>query len=327
MLVYNRLVRFEQEQSMNVAKENKEKRILAKPFLKWAGGKGQLLERFSKIYPEELKNSGIKNYYEPFLGGGAVFFDIIQKFDIEKAYLYDINSELILIYKVIQTDINEIIDFLSGYEKTFLPLEKKDRKEFYYDIRETYNRDRFDINYNKYSKNWIPRAAQAIFLNKTCYNGLFRFNNSGGFNSPAGDYKNPKICDTTNLLNVSKLLQKAIIKCGGFESVLKDIKDKSFVYFDPPYRPISKTSNFTSYSKFSFADEHQHKLAGVFNQLHGKECKLMLSNSDPKNTDKNDNFFDDIYKDYHIKRIPARRSINSKASARGAIKEIIVTNY
>ncbi len=299
----------------------------AKPFLKWAGGKGQLLGHFSDLYPKELKSGKIKNYYEPFLGGGAVFFDIIQKFKIEKAWLYDINPELILTYKVIQKDVDTLLDFLSTYEHNYIPLDKTDRKAFYYDIRETFNSDRFDINYKKYSESWCSRAAQIIFLNKTCYNGLFRFNNSGGFNTPAGDYKNPRICDTQNLKAVSKVLQGVVIKCADYENVLEDIKDNSFVYFDPPYRPISRTSSFTSYSKHDFLDEHQKHLALVFSELNERNQLVMLSNSDPKNADINDNFFDHIYSKFTIQRIPARRNINSKASGRGALNEIVVTNY
>ncbi len=300
---------------------------IARPFFKWAGGKGQLLEQFNKLYPKNLKDGKIQHYYEPFLGGGAVFFDIIQKFEIESAWLYDINPELILAYKVVQKDVNTLLDFLMGYEKIYIPLDKADRKAYYYEVRETFNRDRLDINYQKYGKNWISRAAQLIFMNKTCYNGLFRFNNSGGFNTPAGDYRNPKICDAENLLLVSKVLQRAEIKSTGYETVLEDIQENSFVYFDPPYRPISNSSNFKAYSKHDFTDESQKQLAQVFTKLNNNNCDVMLSNSDPKNTNKDDNFFDDIYKDYKIIRIPARRSINSNAKKRGNIKEIVVTNY
>lgn len=307
--------------------EIKTNTTIARPFFKWAGGKGQLLETFNKIYPKALKSGKIKNYYEPFLGGGAVFFDVMQRFEIEKAFLYDINPELILSYRVVKNDIDALLDFLSEYERRYIPLDKNDRKTYFYEIRETFNRDRFDINYKKYGDNWISRAAQLIFMNKTCYNGLFRFNNSGGFNSPAGDYKNPKICDSENLKAVSKLLQRAEIKCTGYQSVENDINKNAFVYFDPPYRPISSTSNFTSYSKHSFTDEDQKELALLIGRLNEAGSNLMLSNSDPKNTDKNDNFFDHIYSNFNIKRIPARRSINSNASKRGILKEIVVTNY
>lgn len=299
----------------------------AKPFLKWAGGKNQLLNIFKKLYPVELLSGRIKNYYEPFLGGGAVFFDIAQNYKIESAFLYDVNEELILTYQVIQKNVNRVIEFLNRFNRQFLNLNKEKREKYYYDFRHNFNLQRFNIDYDKYSENWIPRAAQIIFLNKTCYNGLFRFNSKGEFNSPIGLYENPKILDETNLLNVSKLLDIAEIKRSDFKEVKRDIRKSSFVYFDPPYRPLSKTSNFTSYSKYNFKDDDQIELASLFYDLNKKGCLLMLSNSDPKNTDPSDNFFDMIYKEYNIIRVPAKRIINSVASKRNHINEIIVTNY
>ncbi len=299
----------------------------AKPFLKWVGGKGQLLQTFNKLYPVELKQKKIKNYYEPFVGGGAVFFNVAQKYEIESAYLYDINEELILTYKVIQKDVIKLIEFLERFSKQYLKLSEIKRKEYYYEMRTNFNLQRFNIDYNKYSSNWISRAAQIIFLNKTCFNGLFRFNSKGEFNSPMGRYANPKILDETNLLNVSKLLEIAIIKKADFTEVKNDIKSSSFVYYDPPYRPISKTSNFTSYNKINFKDDEQIKLATLFNELDEMNVLQMLSNSDPKNIDPEDNFFDLIYKHYNIIRVPARRMINSNAAKRKPINEILVTNY
>ena len=300
----------------------------AKPFLKWVGGKRQLLKKFEELYPTELKIKKIKNYYEPFVGGGAVFFDVAQNYEIDNAYLYDINDELILSYLVIQKDVQKLIEFLYQYEKTYKALSEKKQKEYYYELRESFNLNRFHIDYGRYSENWISRAAQIIFLNKTCFNGLFRFNSKGGFNSPQGKYKNPKILDESNLLNVSKLLEIATIKKADFKEVKNDIYNQSsFVYFDPPYRPISKTSSFTSYSKFNFEDDEQLQLASIFYELDQKGHKLMLSNSDPKNTDPKDDFFDDIYSNFNIVRVDAKRSINSNAKKRKSIKEIVVTNY
>ncbi len=301
--------------------------IGAKPFLKWAGGKGQLLEKFQELYPKELKNKKIKNFYEPFLGSGAVFFDIAQKYKIENAFLYDINEELILTYKVIQKDVSTLIDFLYRYQKNYHKLDKIKRQEFFYDQRTNYNLQRFNIDYDKYSENWFPRAAQLIFLNKTCFNGLYRVNSKGEFNSPAGDYDNPTICDEQNLLAVNKVLQIAEIRKADFKDIINDFKSNSFVYFDPPYRPISKTSNFKSYSKHGFEDNEQIQLAKIFKFIHEEGSCAMLSNSDPKNIDPNDNFFDDIYNDFNIIRVPARRMINSNGAKRGIINEIIVTNY
>ncbi len=314
-------------------KENKvsdlfyEYKLGAKPFLKWVGGKRQLLSQFNELYPIELKLKKIKNYYEPFVGGGAVFFDVAQNYKVENAFLYDINDELILAYKVIQRDVYKLIEFLHRYEKQYKKLDDEKRKEYYYELRENYNLQRFNIDYNKYSENWIPRVAQTIFLNKTCFNGLFRFNSKGGFNSPMGRYKNPKILDEPNLLNVAKLLEIATIKKADFREVKNDIRSNSFVYFDPPYRPISKTSNFTSYSKFNFQDDEQLQLAKLFYELDRQGHKLMLSNSDPKNTNPNDDFFETIYADFNITRVDAKRSINSNGNKRNSIKEIVVTNY
>lgn len=299
----------------------------AKPFLKWAGGKGQLLDKFQKLYPIQLKQKKITAFYEPFLGSGAVFFDIAQKYQIESAYLYDINEELILTYKVIQKDVFKLLEFLYRFQRNYLKLDKKQRKEFYYSQRTNYNLQRFNIDFNKYSEQWFPRAAQLIFLNRTCFNGLYRVNSKGEFNSPAGDYENPTICDEQNLIAVHQVLQLADIKRSDFKEVISDLKIKSFVYFDPPYRPISKTANFKAYSKHDFADNEQVELAQLFRQLDKKGIKLMLSNSDPKNHNPNDNFFEEIYNGFNIIRVPARRMINSNPAKRGAINEIVVTNY
>lgn len=299
----------------------------ARPFLKWAGGKGQLLEIFRGLYPKELEQKKIKTFYEPFLGSGAVFFNIAQNYDIESAYLYDINEELILTYKVIQKDVFKLLEFLYRYQKAYLKLDMKQRQEFYYDQRTNYNLQRFNIDYENYSDQWFPRAAQLIFLNRTCFNGLYRVNSKGEFNSPAGAYDNPTICDEQNLLAVHNVLQIAEIKKADFRQVISDLKEKSFVYFDPPYRPISKTSNFKSYNKQNFADNEQIELAKLFKELHKKGMKVMLSNSDPKNINPSDNFFDEIYSEFNILRVPARRMINSNPAKRGTINEIVITNY
>lgn len=301
--------------------------INVKPFLKWVGGKGQLVQRFSRFYPGELTTGQIENYYEPFLGGGAVFFNIASNHKLKSAKLYDINDELILTYQVVQKDVDKLMDFLERYRDYYLNLSHEKRKKYYYELRTNYNLQRFNIDYKKYSENWIPRAAQVIFLNKTCYNGLFRVNSKGGFNSPAGDYKNPMIFDRENLANASKLLSYAEIINADFKDFSVDEFEKSFIYFDPPYRPISSTANFTSYSKYEFKDVEQKQLASLYKRLDRKGARLMLSNSDPKNIDPDDNFFDILYKDYNIIRIPTRRAVNSVGTSRGEINEIVVTNY
>lgn len=300
---------------------------LAKPFLKWAGGKGQLINVFRDFYPDDLKNGKITRYYEPFIGGGAVFFDVAQQYNIQSAFLYDINQELILTWRVIQQDVYKLVESLDLFQRNYEKLDDKAQPEFFYKTRDDFNLNLLKINYSKYNDEWILRAAQIIFMNKTCFNGLFRLNQKGEFNVPAGRYKSPKILDEQNLIKVSKLLSNADIKNEKFTAVEADIANNSFVYFDPPYRPISKTSDFTSYSKFKFEDAEQIQLGDLFNRLDKKGVKQMLSNSDPKNHDPNDNFFDEIYKEFDISRVPARRMINSNASKRFAINEIIVTNY
>lgn len=300
---------------------------IARPFLKWAGGKSQLLSKFSELYPEALRENKIKHYYEPFLGSGAVYFHIAQNFAIEKAWLYDTNPELIITYQVIQQHSAALIDFLKKIEATYLDLKPSQREKYFYDQRANYNQQRFNTDYNNYSTAWIARAAQLIFLNRTCFNGLYRVNAKGEFNTPTGRYENPTICDEYNLLAVARVLENATIKRADYKQVKRDLKKKSFVYFDPPYRPISKTASFKAYGKIDFTDADQTNLADLFSFIHQKGEYVMLSNSDPQNIDATDNFFDKLYKEFNIERVPARRMINSNASLRGVINEIVVTNY
>lgn len=301
--------------------------LKAKPFLKWAGGKSQLLEIFRKLYPQELLNGKIKNYYEPFMGGGAVFFDVMQQYSVENAFLYDVNEDLVLTYTVIQRDVAKLTSILYDYEKAYRQRNKTQRAAYYYEQRTQFNQEKIHINYSTYSDRRLVRAAQLIFLNKTCFNGLYRVNSKGAFNTPAGEYANPTICDEYNLLAVSKLLEAATIQLADFRQVKKDLRPGSFVYFDPPYRPISKTASFTAYSSQSFTDEEQKALKELFVHIDNKGEQAMLSNSDPRNADPNDNFFDELYTDFTILRIPAKRMINSNAAKRGNINEIVVTNY
>jgi DNA adenine methylase len=301
--------------------------IHAKPFIKWAGGKRQSLTRFHDLYPTELKEGVIKNFYEPFLGSGAVFFDIMHNYKIRNAYLYDINEDLILTYKIVQKKPIELIEILEQYQTHYLKLTESKRKEYFYEQRKNYNDNRLQINFKRYSDNWIPRAAQFIFLNKTCFNGLYRVNLLGSFNSPKGYYEPPSICDGENLLKVSEVLQIAEIERMDYNKLKIKSTDESFIYFDPPYRPLNKTSSFKTYYQTSFDDEEQKKLADFFKSLSNSYTKLMLSNSDPKNIDPKDDFFEKIYNEYIITRIPSRRMINSNATKRGNISELVITNY
>lgn len=301
----------------------------AKPFVKWAGGKTQLLPVIRDNLPKkELTDGTIKKYIEPFVGSGALLFDIVTSYpQIEEVYIFDINPELINTYRVIKNNVCALISLLKKFENTFIPLNTEDRKKYYYEVREQFNEnmDGFSINLPK--KGLAERAAQFIFLNRTCFNGLYRVNKKGKFNVPMGQYKNPTICNVDNLMNTNKFLQIVSINLGDYKESENYIDSSSFVYFDPPYRPISKSSSFTSYSKFDFDDQKQIELSNYYTELSEKGAYLMLSNSDPKNIDSEDDFFDEIYKGFNINRVEAKRNINSKASKRGKITELLITNY
>ena len=287
---------------------------LAKPFLKWAGGKTQLLDEIDKRLPkDEIRAGQIDTYVEPFVGGGAVFFHIAHEYpEIKRYFLFDINQDLVNCFNQIKTNVEALIEELCSLETAFL-RKRSGRKAFYYEIRDEFNADR--------------SSAKLIFLNKTCYNGLFRVNRRDKFNVPFGDYKNPTICDEANLRSASEVLQSAEIICGDFTDSQQYINNESFVYFDPPYRPLSSTASFTSYSKDSFSEQEQIRLADFCRQIHGKGTRFLLSNSDPKNEDPTDHFFEDKYKGFVIDRVKANRAINCKATGRGKIHELIVSNY
>ena len=292
---------------------------VAKPFLKWAGGKGQLLDTFEKMFPQELIERKIKTYIEPFVGGGAVLFHILQNYKIEKAYINDINKELINCYRCIKADVKEVIKPLSILENEYLSSE--DRAKYFYNVRNRYNQIHLNGHYD------YEKCADFIFLNHTCFNGLYRVNKEGKFNVPHGKYKNPLICDKENLRLCSQLLQKVEISFGDYRQVLSNADKDSFVYFDPPYRPLIENNSFISYDKSGFDDNDQIELSQNYKKLDRQNCLLMLSNSDPKNTNENDNFFDDLYKGFSIERVYAKRMINCQASKRGNITEIVVMNY
>jgi len=302
--------------------------MIARPFLKWAGGKTQLLPQLRALYPPELASGALTTYVEPFVGGGAVFFDVVQAYEIERAWLWDANPELILIYRVVQQDVEALIAELARYAGEYQQLAGEERKARYYQVRTKLNQQRADFDFERYSDAWIQRAAMHLFLNKTCYNGLFRLNRRGEFNVPHGRYKNPRILDAENLRQASRVLQIATIRQGDFERCSEVVDDRAFVYFDPPYRPISKTAHFTSYSKHGFDDQGQRRLARFFARLHRQtNARLMLSNSDPTNEDPGDRFFDDLYREFHLFRVSAARNINSKAAKRGPVRELVITNY
>ena len=294
---------------------------IVKPFVKWAGGKTSLIPQITKYFPFELRNGKIEKYIEPFVGGGAVLIDILQKYDVKQADAFDINKDLINCYNVIKYKVEDLIQKLEKKEKEFLALCIDERQKYFYDIRTKYN------SYFLNAELDAERASEFIFLNRTCFNGLYRVNKSGKFNVPFGKYKNPTICDSRNLRNLSILFKNTIFKYGDYKESESLIDENTFVYFDPPYRPLSVTSGFTSYTKEDFNDENQKELAKYYNKLNVKNAKLMLSNSNPKNTDENDDFFENIYKGFNINEVSAKRMINSNSKGRGEISELLITNY
>ncbi len=291
---------------------------IAKPFVKWVGGKTQLLDEVKKSLPKNLKNRTGVTYVEPFIGGGAVMFWILQEYpNIERAIINDINAELVCTYRVVKKNVTSLIEELEKIQSEYLPLDAKARKEYYNIKRKTFNSRNISD---------IETAALFIFLNRTCFNGLYRVNSKGEFNVPHGKYANPRICDRENLLAGSKVLQKVEILCGDFAQTEKYAGPNTIFYFDPPYKPITETSSFTSYAKDGFNDEEQIRLRDFCIRIARHEAQFVASNSDPKEEDKKETFFDEIYKQFTIKRVSAARMINSNPNGRGAISEIMISN-
>ncbi|MFN3361606.1 MAG: DNA adenine methylase [Pseudanabaenaceae cyanobacterium] len=300
-------------------------KVTAKPFIKWAGGKTQLLEQLANYYPPQLQEGKIKTYIEPFLGSGAVFLHIAQQYPLEQVYLFDVNRDLILTYLVIQQRPDDLLSILDQYQKQFHCTPPEKRRQLFLSIRQAFNSNRSGIDYSVANSQHrgIVRAAQFIFLNKTCYNGLFRLNSKGEFNVPYGRYSNPKICDPSNIYAVAAVLQQAQIYYGTYSDCWELVTADTFVYFDPPYRPLSATANFTTYTGVEFTDRHQLELAHFFRELdREKKAKLMLSNSDPQ-----DDFFAQAFGGYNIYRVLASRAVNSNSAKRGKITELVITNY
>lgn len=287
-----------------------------KPFIKWAGGKSQLLDDIRKKYPDK-----IDKYCEPFVGGGAVLLDVLANFSPEQVLINDINPELTNTYTKIRENVEEIIDFLEKMQSDFWALDQEARKTYYYDKRDRFN----DLILQPAQT--AEQAALFIFLNKTCFNGLYRVNAKGLYNVPMGDYKKPPISDPDNLRLISGLLNTTEIKCGEYKECEAYIDANTFVYIDPPYRPLNETSSFTSYAKTEFGDQQQIELGHFVDEITAKGAKVVVSNSDPKNTDESDDFFDIIYGKYIINRVQATRMINSKSSGRGALSELLICNY
>lgn len=297
-------------------------KIAVKPFVKWVGGKGQLKDKIIERFPKNFEKKIIK-YAEPFVGGGAILFEVLSKFKIEEVYISDININLINTYKVIKDRVEELILNLEVIEEEYIQLDNEKRKEYFNLKRKMYN----DLKINNSEELNLEKAVLFIFLNKTCFNGLYRVNKKGEYNVPVGSYKNPCICDKENLKLVSLLLKKVKINHGDYRESINFIDEKTLVYFDPPYRPLNDTSSFTSYTENIFDDNSQRELANYIETLSEKGAKVILSNSDPKNINEKDEFFDELYKNYYIERIKATRMINSKGNSRGKINELLITNF
>ncbi|MDE6059722.1 MAG: Dam family site-specific DNA-(adenine-N6)-methyltransferase [Clostridia bacterium] len=304
---------------LRTVRYEKQHTVELKPFVKWVGGKSQLIDELEKMLPAGGEKI-LTKYCEPMVGGGALFFNILSKYDFEELYISDINSELINAYQVIKSNVDSLIKKLHEMQMLFLPMDENGRKYYYYSIRDKFNALALRED------TAIEKASYFIFLNKTCFNGLYRVNRKGQFNVPMGAYKNPTICDEDNLRNIHEALQNVTIVCGDY-SLAKQFVDKdTFVYLDPPYRPISETSGFTSYNTDAFDDNEQIRLARFIDEINATGAKIVLSNSDPKNVNPEDSFFDDLYSSYQIKRVSASRMINSKAESRGKINELIICN-
>lgn len=292
--------------------------MVAKPFVKWVGGKSQLLDEVEKSLPVDLHRYNHLTYVEPFVGGGAVLFWMLQRYpNIRRAIINDINEELICTYRVIKHDVSELIVRLQAIQDEYIALDDTGRKAYFLDKRREFNA--------KYHSR-IETAALFIFLNRTCFNGLYRVNSRGEFNVPHGRYANPKICDRDNLLAVSELLKNVEILCGDFAETEQYAGTNTIFYLDPPYKPLSDTSSFTSYAKEGFDDAEQIRLRDFCARIAKRNSYFVASNSDAVEEKTGLSFFDRIYDQFNIKRVSATRMINANATKRGFVSEIMISN-
>jgi DNA adenine methylase len=284
------------------------------PFVKWAGGKSQLLKQFARLYPARFKT-----YFEPFLGGGAVFFDLHSKGKINKAILSDSNSDLMNLWSAVKYSVTELVEELEILQK------RSSDRAAYYESRKEFNL--LSLNDGFLSKPHVRKAALMLYLNKTCFNGLYRVNSQGKFNVPFGRYKSPSLYKRPKIMAIHQALNhenKVELRCEDFGSCVRDAEKGDFVYFDPPYQPISKTSSFTSYTAGGFGEEQQERLAQTFRDLYSRGCYVMESNS------YSEEFLEELYSDYFpqgFHEVRASRAISSVGSGRGAIREFVILTY
>ena len=292
----------------------------AKPFLKWAGGKRQLIPMIDAALPHGFAQQRDLTYVEPFIGGGAVLFWILQAYPhIQRAVINDINPDLSTAYKTVQAQPADLILSLSSIQNKYHSLtSEEDKRAYFMDMREEFNTRSLDP---------LRNTSLLIFLNRTCFNGLYRVNSKNKFNVPFGKYDKPNICDSANITAVSHLLKKVVIYNGDFSKALDNVTGKAFVYFDPPYKALNISASFNAYAAESFDDASQQRLATFCKVLDAQGHNWLLSNSDVKNEDKNDHFFDDMFDRFCIQRVKASRRINSVASKRGEINELLISNY
>lgn len=290
----------------------------AKPFLKWAGGKTQLLPTLNSFLPPMFDAMEEITYIEPFVGGGAMLFFLLQRYpNISKAVINDINSHLINAYKTIKNNPNELVSLLKDIQTEYRNLDDTLQKEFYQKARSTFNHSELTD---------LEDAAWLIFLNRTCFNGLYRENSKGEFNVPFGRYAKPTICDEDLIFTDSEALKRVEILCGDFSQVEYYVDNHTFMYFDPPYRPLDQTSNFNSYVKEQFDDNEQQRLKDFCKHLLEYGCSIMLSNSDGKSHN-SDDFLDRLYSDFIVDRVAAKRCINANGAKRGILTELLIHNY
>ena len=292
----------------------------AKPFIKWVGGKGQLIEQLDAQLPANFENWNDVTYIEPFVGGGAMLFYMLQQYpNIRRAVINDVNSDLTTCYRTVRDMPEQLITSLMEIQNAYNELESEEgRKEFFLAVRDRYNEKNLEP---------LENTTKFFFLNRTCFNGLYRVNKRGLFNVPFGKYTNPQICDPATIRKDSELLQHVEILTGDFEETFNYAQGNTLFYFDPPYRPLSDTSSFNDYAKEAFNDDAQIRLKEYCDRIHDAGFHFMLSNSDCKGKNEEDNFFDVLYGAYHIERVWASRSINSNPNKRGKLTEILVHNY
>lgn len=291
-----------------------------KPFVKWVGGKSQLLSQYDKLLPRDLSQCKDLTYVEPFVGGGAMLFHMLQRFpNIRRVVINDINKDLIATYRAIKEKPKELVNLLAKLQKLFRSCEGEDeRRSLFLEMRS---------KYNSRMCNPLETASLFVFLNRTGFNGLYRVNSEGRYNVSFGKCTNPLICDVGTIYADSELLQKVSILTGDFAKVFDALKGEIFAYLDPPYRPLTKTANFTGYSKEGFGDDEQRRLASLCRELDNRGFRWLASNSDPRNVNMDDDFFDELYAGFEIHRVMAKRIVNSDARGRGKITELVICNY